>query len=101
MSNDLTRRKVIKLGASSLAGAAVASNSAILAQTSPQAPAVIPSRPDARSYDFVIIGTGFGATIAATSLVEKAVAQNKAISILMLERGVWWVTPQNLGFPKP
>ncbi len=38
-------------------------------------------------FDAVIIGTGFGATVAATQLIQK----NK--KVLMLERGLWWFTP--------
>ena len=34
-------------------------------------------------YDAIVIGTGFGGTIAATRLAEK---QKK---VLMLERGTW------------
>ena len=41
-------------------------------------------------FDVVIIGTGFGATVAATKL---ALAKGKK-NILMLERGVWWFTPE-------
>ncbi len=40
-------------------------------------------------FDVVIIGTGFGATVVATELAK----QGKK-NILMLERGVWWFTPE-------
>lgn len=39
-------------------------------------------------YDVIIIGSGFGASVAATALAGK----NK--KILMLERGVWFYTPE-------
>ncbi len=39
-------------------------------------------------FDAIIIGTGFGATVAATQLVKK----NKRV--LMLERGLWWYSPE-------
>jgi cholesterol oxidase len=39
------------------------------------------------NYDAIVIGTGFGATIAATRLVEKGKR------VVVLERGTWWVTP--------
>ena len=39
-------------------------------------------------YDAIVIGTGFGATVAATRLVERGK------KVLVLERGTWWVTPE-------
>src|SRR5713226_2252631 len=45
------------------------------------------------NYDAIVIGTGFGATIAATRLALKGK------KVLMLERGTWWVTPETLGKP--
>lgn len=39
-------------------------------------------------FDAIIIGTGFGATVAATKLVQKGK------TVLMLERGLWWFTPE-------
>ena len=45
------------------------------------------------NFDAVVIGTGFGGTIAATLLAK----QKK--NVLMLERGTWWVTPEKLGKP--
>ena len=39
-------------------------------------------------YDVIIIGTGFGATVAASHLAKHD------LRILMLERGVWWNTPE-------
>ena len=44
-------------------------------------------------YDAIVIGTGFGGTIAATRLVEKGK------KVLLLERGTWWTTPETLGQP--
>lgn len=44
-------------------------------------------------FDAIVIGTGFGGTIAATKLVEKGK------KVLMLERGTWWVSPEVLGKP--
>src|SRR5437879_2065456 len=41
-------------------------------------------------YDAIIIGTGFGATVVATEL---AIERGRS-RILMLERGVWWFTPE-------
>ena len=42
------------------------------------------------NYDAIVVGTGFGATIAATRLVEKGK------KVLILERGTWWITPEKL-----
>ncbi len=39
-------------------------------------------------YDVIIIGTGFGATVAATQLAKHN------LRVLMLERGLWWNTPE-------
>jgi Choline dehydrogenase and related flavoproteins len=44
-------------------------------------------------YDVIIIGTGFGSTVAATLLA----ATGK--KILLLERGTFWFTPEKLGKP--
>lgn len=40
-------------------------------------------------HDVIIIGTGFGATVAATKLLSR----NNNLKVLMLERGPWWLTP--------
>jgi len=39
-------------------------------------------------YDVIIIGTGFGATVAASQLAKHN------LRVLMLERGLWWNTPE-------
>src|SRR5262249_8027759 len=39
-------------------------------------------------YDAIVIGTGFGGTVAATRLAAK----HK--KVLLLERGTWWFTPE-------
>jgi choline dehydrogenase-like flavoprotein len=41
-------------------------------------------------YDAVIIGTGFGGTIAAQQLMERWSGKLRNRKILMLERGAWW-----------
>jgi cholesterol oxidase len=46
-------------------------------------------------FDVIIVGTGFGATVA----VSKLAGQGKRI--LMLERGTWWQSPEHLGKPPP
>jgi cholesterol oxidase len=44
-------------------------------------------------YDVIIVGTGFGATVAVSRLA------GQGRRILMLERGTWWQTPEKLGKP--
>src|SRR5437867_1027304 len=41
-----------------------------------------------QDFDAIIIGTGFGATVAVSSL------RAKKKSVLMLERGLWYFTPE-------
>jgi cholesterol oxidase len=43
------------------------------------------------NYDAIVIGTGFGGTVAALRLA----ATGK--KVLLLERGTWWFTPEKLG----
>src|SRR5713226_4325308 len=40
-------------------------------------------------YDVIIVGTGFGGTMAGLSLARAF----PSLKILMLERGTWWTTP--------
>ena len=45
-------------------------------------------------FDVVVIGTGFGGTMTALTLLHRIQeAGGKPPSVLMLERGVWWTTP--------
>jgi cholesterol oxidase len=44
-------------------------------------------------YDAIVVGSGFGATVAVSHLAERAK------KVLMLERGTWWQSPQHLGVP--
>ena len=44
-------------------------------------------------FDAIVIGTGFGGTVAATRLAAKGK------TVLLLERGTFWVTPLKLGKP--
>ena len=46
-------------------------------------------------YDAIVVGSGFGGTVAATTLVR---AQKR---VLILERGTWWISPEELGSPPP
>src|SRR5262249_16168633 len=46
-----------------------------------------------QNYDAVVIGTGFGGTIATIAL------SGHGKSVLVLERGTFWVTPETLGVP--
>src|SRR5919107_5694858 len=47
------------------------------------------------NFDAIVIGTGFGGTVAATRLAQKGK------KVLLLERGTWWVTPSKIGKPPP
>jgi cholesterol oxidase len=80
----VTRRDLLKIGATVVAGAA-ALDSACAPVTLPGKP---PSGPPAQ-YDVIIIGTGFGASVAA---MELATACPKA-KILMLEKGSYFTSP--------
>src|SRR5947209_14327917 len=44
-------------------------------------------------YDAIVIGSGFGGSVATTMLAE---AGKK---VLVLERGAWWASPMRLGKP--
>lgn len=44
-------------------------------------------------YDAIVVGSGFGATVAVSQLA----AAGK--TVLILERGTWWQTPEHLGVP--
>src|SRR5215470_9214362 len=46
-------------------------------------------------FDAVVIGSGFGGSVAASQLA----ARKK--KVLILERGTWWITPEKLGKPPP
>jgi cholesterol oxidase len=44
-------------------------------------------------YDAIVVGSGFGGSVAATTLVR---ARRR---VLILERGTWWISPEELGSP--
>jgi cholesterol oxidase len=44
-------------------------------------------------YDAIVVGSGFGGTAAATTLVRAG------RRVLILERGTWWTTPERMGSP--
>jgi cholesterol oxidase len=46
-------------------------------------------------YDAIVVGSGFGGTAAATTLVRAGKR------VLVLERGTWWLSPEELGSPPP
>jgi cholesterol oxidase len=46
-------------------------------------------------YDAIVVGSGFGGTVAATTLAR---ARQR---VLILERGTWWTSPEELGSPPP
>ena len=47
-------------------------------------------------FDVIIVGSGFGACVVASELASR----NPRPSILMLERGVWWFSPERQFSPK-
>jgi cholesterol oxidase len=51
-------------------------------------------------YHAVVIGTGFGANVIASSLAARFPNTTGQPQILMLERGVWWFSPER-PFPDP
>ena len=44
-------------------------------------------------FDVIVIGTGFGGTVAALSAARAMKARQKGERVLMLERGTWWTAP--------
>src|SRR5436190_7098101 len=44
-------------------------------------------------YDAIVVGSGFGGTVAVSKLVERGKR------VLLLERGTWWASPDALGKP--
>lgn len=44
-------------------------------------------------FDAIVIGSGFGGTVAASQLVDKGK------KVLVIERGAWWVSPIGLARP--
>ena len=46
-------------------------------------------------YDAIVVGSGFGGTVAATTLARAG------RRVLVLERGTWWASPEQLGSPPP
>lgn len=77
---SVTRRDIVKGAAAGAAAAGVG----IVASREAEAQ---------ETYDAIVIGTGFGGTIASLALN----AQNK--KVLVIERGCFWVTPESLGSP--
>jgi len=82
-NSSLTRRNLFKGAAASAAAAGI---SAITSEASD-------AQETPETYDAIVIGTGFGGTIAAIALKE---SDKK---ILVIERGTFWLTPETLGLP--
>src|SRR5437879_12920142 len=51
-------------------------------------------------YHAIVIGTGFGANVVASNLAARFPNTTGKPKVLMLERGVWWFTPERQ-FPPP
>jgi cholesterol oxidase len=79
-----SRREFLKAGTTLFVASAAVSQSYCAPVLWPGKPAGPPDR-----YDVIIIGTGFGATVAATELT----ATFPMLNILMLERGLFFTSP--------
>jgi choline dehydrogenase-like flavoprotein len=51
-------------------------------------------------YHAIVIGTGFGANVVASNLAARFPNPGGKPKVLMLERGVWWFSPERR-FPPP
>ncbi len=83
-TSTVSRRDLLKIGATAIAGAAVFETGC--------APITLPGKPPSGPpdpYDVIIVGTGFGASVAA---LELAASCPKA-RILLLERGAYFTSP--------
>lgn len=60
-------------------------------------PAAVPTAPPlpAGQVDALVIGTGFGGSMAGLTVARAMRARGRGERILMLERGTWWTTPVN------
>src|SRR5712691_9888491 len=85
-NSSLTRRNMFKGAAASAAAAGinVITSEASEAQETPEI------------YDAIVIGTGFGGTIATIALSDPSRPSKK---ILIIERGTFWISPETLGLP--
>ena len=83
-NSAVTRRDLLKIGAAAVAGAATLDSAC-----GPITPPGKPPTGTPAQYDVIIIGTGFGASVAA---VELATACPKA-KILLLEKGSYFTSP--------
>ena len=54
----------------------------------------------ANQYHAIVIGTGFGANVVASNLAARFPNTTGTPKVLMLERGVWWFSPER-PFPPP
>src|SRR5438067_2017782 len=48
---------------------------------------------DTFDFEAVVIGSGFGGTIAALTLGREFKNRNRGERVRILERGTWWTTP--------
>jgi cholesterol oxidase len=82
-----SRRDFLKGGAAVIAGAGLAGQACASLGTG------IPHVGPVPKHDVIIIGSGFGATVAARELT-RASSPAKTLDILMLERGVFFNSPE-------
>lgn len=76
--SPVTRRNLVKGAGALFVAAGVDTSKQVSAQ---------------ETYDAVVVGTGFGGTIATLAL------NARAKKVLVIERGTFWVTPETLGSP--
>jgi choline dehydrogenase-like flavoprotein len=82
-----SRRDFLKGGAAVIAGAGLAEQGCAAARWGNPFQGTVPQ------YDVIIIGTGFGATVAAKELLRPN-KEGRRLNILMIERGVFFTSPE-------
>lgn len=84
-----SRRDLLKGGAAIVAGAGLAQQACATIDALGR-----PHQGPVPRHDVVIIGSGFGATVAARELTRRKVGDTERLDILMLERGVFFNSPE-------
>jgi choline dehydrogenase-like flavoprotein len=82
-----SRRDFLKSGAAVVAGAGLVQQGCAAVQWGR------PFQGAAPQYDAIIVGTGFGATVAAMELLRPN-KEGRRLNILMVERGVFFTSPE-------
>lgn len=87
--NDSSRRDFLKTGAAIIAGAGLAQEGCPTLDFFGK-----PHTGPVPRHDVVIIGSGFGATVAARELTRPTTPPSRKLDVLMLERGVFFNSPE-------